>query len=223
MDQPRCRHRAVADVLHEDAVGGACDRERHRDACGREALQHREFVVGPVLPEDSLAVPRALGRGATVTAVPDRSAVAVGTIVHEVRGALEAERLQLTLVRDGARAVPLVREQARAAVGRDALDEEDFGFLAGLERPEVVFVVRLGLGDQPWRAHATLLHRESRNSRRRGVASAAVQRGAGGAGSGQTCVRHHSTSSLGIAVRTASSRSGSTATDFRHGRRRWRP
>ena len=58
LDQPRRRHAAVADVLHEDSVGGARDRERHRDTRGREPLQHRELVVGPVLPEHGLPVPR---------------------------------------------------------------------------------------------------------------------------------------------------------------------
>ena len=92
---------------------------------------------------------RFLGRRPPVTAVAERPAVAVRAVVHEVRDALEAELLQLTFVRHGARPVPLVREQTRTTVGRDALDEEHLRFLAGLQGSEVVFVVRLGFGDQP--------------------------------------------------------------------------
>ena len=145
-------HRAVTDVLHQHAVGGPRNRERDGHARIGEAFEHRELVVGPVVPQHQLPVARLLRRRAPVATVAERAAVSVRAVVHEVRDALEAELLQLTLVRHVARPVALVREQARATIGRDALDEEHLCFFAGLQRPEVVFVVHLGFGDQPWHA-----------------------------------------------------------------------
>jgi hypothetical protein len=46
-----------------------------------------------------------------------------------------------------------VCEQACSAVERDAFDEEHAGFFAALQRSEVVFVVRIGLVDQPRGMH----------------------------------------------------------------------
>src|SRR6185436_19980758 len=83
--------------------------------------------------------------------------VAVGEVVHEAVPALETQLLELALVRDGARPVALVREQART-VEIGPFDDEDFSFLAGLQIPEIELDVVDLVGDEPRRrgAHGRL-------------------------------------------------------------------
>ncbi len=73
---------------------------------------------------------------------------------------MEAERLQLALVRHTARPIALVRQQAGTTVGCNALDEEDLCFFARLEGTEVVVLVRFGVGDEPRRVHVELQCRD---------------------------------------------------------------
>src|SRR4029077_19652732 len=94
----------------------------------------------------------------SVARLRELAAVAVREVVHEAVGVLEPERFELALVAHGARPVALVREQVRT-LAEAPLDDEDLGFLAGLETAEVAFVVFDLVGDQPLgrAAHGCLL------------------------------------------------------------------
>src|SRR5690606_32260913 len=127
----------VADELHEAAVVEELDGVGDVDAGVPEPSEHLVLVTDPAAVQQRLASGGHPFDRPLVTGSPEPPALVVDGVVDEGAGAGEPRRLELALVGDGDRAIALVGEEAgRAIVERTPLDDEDLGFLAGLQEAD---------------------------------------------------------------------------------------